>query len=532
MIYNRHNVTSVPRKHTSVSRNRSASSATRTRSTSSITGGDLGFRNSYLTEFFTARQSIDLNLPTKGDDTEEEDEPNKFIGDNWSETWEMNKNLLIKVSRFVLFYIIGVTVFCHMEGWSLQDSIYFVTQTISTLGYGNIAPISQSARVFCAFYIYTGIVLTFSVIGEITHFMVNTMKRGYLTKKKRKLSRVQVIVRSVMNCLMWIFILLVVVLVGTLVFSCNEGWDFSTAFYFSAYTASSVGYGNLFLTKSSSIWFNNFYILISISITGLAFEKVASFKRRLDENELSQILDDIEPSVQLINAIGKGKNKISSAEYILHMLQLAGRLDHRKDIEPWMEKFREFDEDDDGYLSMADVQAYEMMLKRRMSAKTEGRKKSVIDVITEETRAVLLETLRLKKDETATTPQKDNDNNIEQSNQNSPSQAQQENNHGTLNPMLNAKNISPLRQALMLRRASSTNRILIEQARKSLSEDADINAIELQNVSNKPFGGNASSTIDERDGEDDEDDDYKVVPKQGRPFSTGSSGTTPEDDQV
>ncbi|KAK0339474.1 hypothetical protein LTR94_034368, partial [Friedmanniomyces endolithicus] len=105
--------------------------------------------------------------------------------------------------------------------------------------------------------------------------------------------------------------------------------------YFSVITATSVGYGDLLLSKSSSIWFNIFYILVSVALTALALEKISGFKRHLDQQELWQVLDDIHLSKALIDAVNSKDGKVTSAEYVLHMLQLEGKLNYSDDIIRW-----------------------------------------------------------------------------------------------------------------------------------------------------------------------------------------------------
>jgi multisubunit Na+/H+ antiporter MnhB subunit len=99
---------------------------------------------------------------------------------------------------------------------------------------------------------------------------------GY--KKPIPRSKVAIVVRNVINSFMWVVILFLIVIFGALVFCRNEGWDFEQSFYFAAYTSSSVGYGDMALVKDSSIVFNIFYILVSVSLTGIAFEKLANLK--------------------------------------------------------------------------------------------------------------------------------------------------------------------------------------------------------------------------------------------------------------
>jgi potassium channel subfamily K len=440
-----------------LSRSRKPSVTSANEGVDESTNGDNGVRRRFsaivnhqihhFTDFLTERDQIDLNIHEK---TQEDIEHNRrFIGSTFLETVRINRPWMQKVLRFFMFYTIGIVVYGKLEDWTFRDSVYFITQTISTLGYGNISPHSSAARLFSIFYIFVGILLTFSVIGDVASTIVVRMRDNYGNQKLKRMNRLQVVVRSVLNCLMWIVILFLVNIIGAAVFSLNEGWSFLDALYFATYTSTSVGYGDLTLTKTSSVWFNIFYILIAIAITAVAFEKISSFTRHLDEAELKQVLDAIEPSKMLIDAIGKGsgKQEISQSEYILHMLQLSGKIDPR-DLDPWIEKFKEFDLDRDGILSMKDIHSYEQMLKRGQLKKAKlyrpHRQRSIVEQITTETKDVLLETLKLKK--SADVEESNKPVSIELSS----------------NPA-----VSPIQQARILRRASDLNRQTITENAKN-----------------------------------------------------------------
>lgn len=359
---------------------------------------------------YLERDSIELELPELQQEVDEVVQENAFLGENIRETYSLNKKWIQRLLRFVAFYAGGVYTFMRMEGWSLRTSIFFVTQTISTVGYGNIAPTSRSGRMFTIFYLLVGILITFSVLGDVTHYIVKTMRKNY--SLPRKLSKLQLIVRHVINCLMWLCIMFSLFIVGALFFSYNENWSFEKALYFSVVTATSTGYGDIVPTKPASIWVNMAFILVGVSCTALAFEKISSFKRHLDCAELDQLLDAIELSPELLNAIDKtGRQRVSRAEYVLHMLQLAGKLGPG-DILPWVQRFGEFDFDKDGVLTRADWLEYQA--KRFSKAQDDDnadniarvpgqsndksqRKKSLIMIITDETKDVLMETLKLKK---------------------------------------------------------------------------------------------------------------------------------------
>lgn len=52
---------------------------------------------------------------------------------------------------------IGTVVYSILEDWSLLNSLYFSVVTLSTIGYGDLAPTNNAAKVFTIIYIFVGV---------------------------------------------------------------------------------------------------------------------------------------------------------------------------------------------------------------------------------------------------------------------------------------------------------------------------------------------------------------------------------------
>ncbi len=76
---------------------------------------------------------------------------------------------------------IGTIAYHYIEGWSIIDSLYFSVVTLTTIGFGDLAPQTDFGKLFTIFYIVIG-------IGVILHF-IHTLQnhynesRGYGKKK-------------------------------------------------------------------------------------------------------------------------------------------------------------------------------------------------------------------------------------------------------------------------------------------------------------------------------------------------------------
>jgi len=53
----------------------------------------------------------------------------------------------------------GVAAFHYIEGWSLTDSIFMVAITLSTVGYGEVHPLSPNGRIVAIILILFGITI-------------------------------------------------------------------------------------------------------------------------------------------------------------------------------------------------------------------------------------------------------------------------------------------------------------------------------------------------------------------------------------
>lgn len=78
----------------------------------------------------------------------------------------------------------GVLVYRLLEDWSWVDSLYFSVVTLSTVGYGDLTPQSDAAKLFTVFYIIVGI----GIFAALVNFLI---KRAAVNRLQKRLSRHQ-----------------------------------------------------------------------------------------------------------------------------------------------------------------------------------------------------------------------------------------------------------------------------------------------------------------------------------------------------
>jgi hypothetical protein len=73
---------------------------------------------------------------------------------------------LVSLGLLAAYFACGMQVMMANEGWDAADAFYFWCMTVSTVGYGDLAPTTPKTQLFVAGYAVVGIVLVFGVMSD------------------------------------------------------------------------------------------------------------------------------------------------------------------------------------------------------------------------------------------------------------------------------------------------------------------------------------------------------------------------------
>jgi len=86
----------------------------------------------------------------------------------------------------VIVLTVGTLVFRELEGWSLLDSLYFSVVTLATVGYGDLTPTTDVAKLFSIIYIFVGVGILGVFISTVSRA---SMQRTIERKERRAAGR-------------------------------------------------------------------------------------------------------------------------------------------------------------------------------------------------------------------------------------------------------------------------------------------------------------------------------------------------------
>jgi len=78
---------------------------------------------------------------------------------------------------------VGTLVYRYLEDWNWIDCLYFSVVTLTTVGYGDIAPTTSAGKLFTIFYIIVGLGIILNFI-EIVHAHYDEEKQAEREKRQ------------------------------------------------------------------------------------------------------------------------------------------------------------------------------------------------------------------------------------------------------------------------------------------------------------------------------------------------------------
>lgn len=162
------------------------------------------------------------------------------------------KYLGFPITFLLCYYVASVLFYIHIESWSLLDSLYFMSSTLSLIGLGDIYPKTKYGKIYTSIFSIFGLGITLITISIImwifseksvnilSKINMNTLSENQLDEQ------VPSIKKQIFKTVSLLFLVLIVVVSTIAVcFKYIEDWNFIDSFYFAICMITTLGYGDI-----------------------------------------------------------------------------------------------------------------------------------------------------------------------------------------------------------------------------------------------------------------------------------------------
>ena len=113
-----------------------------------------------------------------------------------------HRHFLLSIFIFMVVIILGAYSYHHVEGWSMLDSVYFVIITLTTIGYGDLVPMTNIGKVYTMFFSFFGVAFAFYMFSLISSRVFNkhlSRKVSQIQKKTQEKEEVEQDIRKIIR---------------------------------------------------------------------------------------------------------------------------------------------------------------------------------------------------------------------------------------------------------------------------------------------------------------------------------------------
>ena len=214
----------------------------------------------------------------------------------------------------VAFYLGFSTVFFHLvEGWTWGKAFHFCCVTLTTIGYGDVTPVTDTGKAGACAFILLGLSIAATALGHLVGSVTSAAGVGSQRASVARETR----------------LLAAVVLGGAGFVHVSEGWSPLDSLYWAIVTGSSVGYGDLVPIQPTTQIFTNVYLLVGVGAFAASIGRYAAAMAEEEEQRQLQAFVARGVSQELIDAVDTdGDGTVERQEFVEYCLLALGKVSH------------------------------------------------------------------------------------------------------------------------------------------------------------------------------------------------------------
>jgi potassium channel subfamily K len=294
-----------------------------------------------------------------------------------------HRGIIFSLVLLVAYFLVGIAFYCGHERWEVGDTVYFAVVVMTTVGYGDILPMSDEAKIFTIFYAVFALGLAACAIHRLLQKAAEYASEQVdridgededgecLFEEGQHAHK-----RNVRQLFLKTGIFVVLLIVGMCFFGAIKDWEaddgnrWINGLYLSVITLTTIGFGDFSAATDNEKIFCVCYMLIGIPIFADCLCKFSTLV--IGEQKVHKDIKVIETYLnadrielldtfcdELCKACKLGERRRGMVDKFEFMTFVLYQNDvvHISQIKDVMANFLKLDSDHSGYVSLQDMQS-------------------------------------------------------------------------------------------------------------------------------------------------------------------------------
>lgn len=316
---------------------------------------------------------------------------------------ESLKSNLVALGLVLSYVGVSILVFHFVEEWSVVDCVYYAMVIVTTVGYGDVVPVTTAGKAFTIFFAFYGICTIGVALGQLaswflqrqrhvtkmaTQKLLNNVENAAATASKTSPFQDKIdgmggkshkrnqaktcwkrfqgslpswarkIFSDSNKALVHAFVPIVASILGGLIVGVIEGWPVLDCFYYTLITITTVGFGDLSPKSEGARIYAIFYLPLAVVTVAHGIGSI------LNELSARSVMKTKISMKELLDMDADGDGKVSQLEYLSYMLVKLNKAD-QDDIDGIIAQFHKLDRDGSGELDRDDLERLDRELQRQ-----------------------------------------------------------------------------------------------------------------------------------------------------------------------
>lgn len=282
---------------------------------------------------------------------------------------EMRPSFRLVGFLLFVYLLVGVIVFyLVMDQISgkrtsrVLDALYFCIVTMTSVGYGDLVPNSDTTKLLACAFVFTGMAIIALFVSKSADYLIEKQEvlffkalhmntKGGEAKLLRAIETNRIKYKFYTNALL----LVTAIAAGTVFLWKVEKLSLVDSFYCVCATITTLGYGDKSFSSKLGRAFAVFWIITSTIIMAQFFLYLAEIYTERRQKMLAKwVLTRRITIMDLEAADLDGNRQVGAAEFVLYKLKELGKIS-QEEISSFLEEFDKLDVDQSGTLSAYDL---------------------------------------------------------------------------------------------------------------------------------------------------------------------------------